>query len=310
MGIHSQFVCPFTSFDSESSAKTSTMNCILAAITVLCLSAAEANIFGRHYGSVSPIGRYASPISAYRSSMFRNPSVMSAPFSKYPSPASLYPMSGIPSVGARYNTMVHHIHSPVSAFPNVVSGIPSMAAGCDITACLIPLEKLERKANISLKFVATDPSLKANICSKLDVSKTCVEGLMTTCFKGLTKATLLKEILSLGINHICMSDVFLSEMACWEHPEMDVIHDKCLAVYPAQEPCSAKKQFRNCIVNEVKSICSPTAATIADIFLVSTLAPATAIKYPGCTIADFPIIPAVGAANLPLLSRAAVSKYY
>merc|ERR1712042_181586 len=133
---------------------------------------------------------------------------------------------------------------------------------------------------------------------------------MTTCFKGLTKATLLKEILSLGINHICMSDVFLSEMACWEHPEMDVIHDKCLAVYPAQEPCRARKQFRNCIVNEVKNVCTPTAATIADIFLVSTLAPATSIKYPGCTIGDFPIVPSYGAANLAMMPRAAMSKYY
>merc|ERR1712142_1343115 len=209
---------------------------------VLCLSIAEGNIFARPYGSVSPWSLYPSPISAYRSPIFRNPSIMSAPWSKYPSPASLFS----------------------------VSGIPSLATGCDITACIVPLIELESKANISLKFVATDPTLKADICRNLEISKKCVKGLMTTCMTGVTKVTLLKEILNLGINRIC-TDEFLSEIACWEHPEFDVIHDKCL---------------------------------------VSTLAPATSIKYPGCTIGDFPIVPSFGAANLPMMSRLAMSKYY
>merc|ERR1711942_338313 len=256
----------------------------------------------------APLSRYRSPASLYPISGV--PSVMTTPWSRYPSPASLFPISGLLSVGARYNTIVPRVLSPVSGLPNVVSGIPTMAAGCDIRACLVPLEELKRKAKISLKFIATDPTLKADVCSNLEISKTCVEGLMTTCPNLLTKATLLKEILSLGINRICTSDEFLSEMACWQHPEMAVIHDKCLAGYPAQEPCRARKQFRNCIVNEVKSICPPTAATIADVFLVSTLAPATAIKYPGCTIGDFPIVPSLGAANLPLISRLAMRKYY
>jgi len=173
----------------------------------------------------------------------------------------------------------------------------------------MPLMELETKANISLKLVATDPTLKADICRNLEVSKKCVKELMTTCMRGLTKVTLLKEILNLGINRIC-TDEFLSELACWEHPEVDLIHDKCLAVYFAQEPCVARKQFRNCVVNEVKKVCTPTAATIADIFLVSTLAPATSIKYPGCTIGDFPIVPSFGAANLPMMSRLAMGKYY
>jgi len=226
-------------------------------------------------------------------------------------------MSGVRGVANRYHRMAAGIPFPlagfpnvVSGFPNVVSGIPSLATGCDVSACLIPLEELERMANISLKFVATDPSLKADICSKMEISKMCVKGLMTTCLKGLTKVTLLKELLNMGINRICTSDEFLSEMACWEHPEMDLIHDKCLAVYPAQEPCRAKKEFRNCIVSEVKTICNPTAATIADIFLVSTLEPATAIKHPGCTIGDFPVVPTFGAANLPMTLRPAMSAYY